>query len=526
MRYVRSPRGAVTALAVTMVASVISVGTTGAAASAAREHPAASSSACVTYAGVESSGSLNSLDPTVQGSSQISIEVDAAYNKLYYAEPPNWTPQLGLATGATHNASGTVWTVDLRHGVRFHDGHELTSADVVYTFQHLLNPKYGSDEAGTLSMIDPAKVVAKGRYSVQFSLKQAVGNFPLYLADKDAFIIADHATEHQLKYEGDGTGPFVPVNFQPTAATHKFVRFSHYWQPNLPKAACLILSVIQEPTTQAAAMESGQVDVLQAADYSIVRALKANPNLTLQASGPGTSRTLPMWINAKPFSNNDVREALKLVVNRKQMVDTVLFGYGAVGDDNPVPPQSSQAWRQKVPGQNIPEAKRLLKKAGYGPSNPLKVTLYTADMLPGAVEIAQLYKQMAAEAGIQVNLAVGPAATYWSNVWLKQPFEMSGWNLRPPALALAAAYTGSNSSNNESHWHNAAYDKLLSEAIATTNQAKANALFKKAEQMLTTQGGEIIPVFTEQVAVLKKGCTGYTPNAVLSDVDWTHLSCS
>ncbi|MDA8292479.1 MAG: ABC transporter substrate-binding protein [Actinomycetota bacterium] len=480
----------------------------------------------MTYAGVESSGSLNSLDPTIQGSSQISIEVDAAYNKLYYAEPPSWTPVAALATGATHNTSGTVWTVDLRHGVHFHDGHEMTSADVVYTFRHLLNPKYGSDEAGTLSMINPAKVVATGRYSVQFTLNQPVGDFPQYLADKDAFIIANNATEHQLKYEGDGTGPFVPVSFQPTAPTHKFVRFSGYWQRGLPKAPCLVLSVIQNPTTQAAAMESGQIDVLQAADYSIVRALKADPKLVLDASGPGTSRTLPMWVDTTPFNNNDVREALKLVIDRQQMVNTVLFGYGTVGDDNPVPPQSSSAWRHNVPAQNIPEAKRLLKQAGYGPSHPLTVTLYTADMLPGAVEIAELYKQMAAEAGIVVNLAVGPSATYWSNVWLKQPFEMSGWNLRPPALALAAAYTGSNSSSNESHWHNAAYDKLLAEAIATTSQSKATALFMKAEKMLSLDGGEITPVFTEQVAVMQKSCGGYTPNAVLADVNWTEISCS
>lgn len=526
MSYRRTLGGAAATLTVGLAASVIGVGVGGTGAAASRAEGLTQTGRCVTYAGVESSGSLNSLDPTIQGSSQISIEVDAAYNKLYYAEPPNWTPVPALATGATHNSSGTVWTIYLRHGVHFHDGHEMTSADVVYTFQHLLNPKYGSDEAGTLSMIDPAKVVATGRYSVQFTLKQPVGDFPLYLADKDAFIIADHATESQLKYQGDGTGPFVPVNFQPTAPTHKFVRFAHYWQPGLPKASCLILSVIQEPTTQAAAMESGQVDVLQSADYSIVRALKADPKLTLEASGPGTSRTLPMWTDTKPFSNNDVREALKLVINRKQMVSTVLFGYGAVGDDNPVPPQSSAAWRHTVPAQNIPEAKRLLKEAGYGPSHPLRVSLYTADMLPGAVEIGELYKQMAAEAGIQVNLIVGPSSTYWSNVWLKQPFEMSGWNLRPPALALAAAYTGSNSSSNESHWHNAAYNKLLAEAIATTDQAKATALFKQAEKMLSTEGGEIIPVFTEQVAVLQKGCSGYTPNAVLSDVNWTELSCS
>ncbi|MGH2347457.1 MAG: ABC transporter substrate-binding protein, partial [Chloroflexota bacterium] len=140
----------------------------GAAATGASTAGSASSTACVTYAGVETSGTLNGLDPTIQGSSQISIEVDAAYNKLVSAEPPDWTPKPELATSWSHNADATVWTVNLRHGVMFHDGHEMTSADVVYTFQHLLNPKYGSDEAGTLSMIDPAKVVAVGKWQVKF----------------------------------------------------------------------------------------------------------------------------------------------------------------------------------------------------------------------------------------------------------------------------------------------------------------------------------------------------------------------
>ncbi len=519
----RSTRLGSAALGLALSAALLGAASTPASAGSAKSR---STSACVTFAGVETSGTLNSLDPTIQGSSQISIEVDAAYNKLVSAEPPNWSPQPELATSWSHNATATVWTINLRHNVLFHDGHEMTSADVVYTFKHLLNPKYGSDEAGTLSMINPAKVVSVGKWAVRFTLNQPVGDFALYLADKDAFIIPAGASEHTLKYLGDGTGPFVPVDFQPTAATHKFVRFAHYWQKGLPKASCLVLSVIQEATTQAAAVESGQVDVLQAADYSIIRSLKADSSLLIEASGPGTSRTIPMWVNSTPFSNNNVREALKLVINRQQMVSTVLFGYGAVGDDNPVPPQSAFAWRHSPPKQNIPEAKRLLAAAGYGPNHPLNVTLYTADMLPGAEAIAELYQQMAAEAGIHVNLAIGPASTYWSNVWLKQPFEMSGWNLRPPGLALAAAYTGSNSSSNESHWHNTQYNRLLREAIASSNPARDMSLFKQAEKMLSLQGGEIVPVFTEQVAVMQKKCHGYTPNAVLADVNWTDLSCS
>jgi hypothetical protein len=73
---------------------------------------------------------------------------------------------------------------------------------------------------------------------------------------------------------------------------------------------------------------------------------------------------------------------------------------------------------------------------------------------------------MAASAGIQVNVVVGPASEYWDNVWLKHPFQVSGWSARPPGEALAIAYR-SNAPYPETHWKNKAYDALLDRANTT-----------------------------------------------------------
>ena len=122
--------------------------------------------------------------------------------------------------------------------------------------------------------------------------------------------------------------------------------------------------------------------------------------------------TMPMWTDKAPFDNNDVRTALKKVVDRE-----------ADGQDRAArlrrrrrrQPRAADALR--TPGARrcrvptSPARSKLLAKAGYNASNPLKVDIYTADMIPGIVNMVQLYKQQAAKAGIQVNVITGPPAS-------------------------------------------------------------------------------------------------------------------
>jgi peptide/nickel transport system substrate-binding protein len=234
--------------------------------------------------------------------------------------------------------------------------------------------------------------------------------------------------------------------------------------------------------------------------------------------------TMPMWTDTPPFDKLAVRQAMKMVVDRKQMVQTALLGYGVVGDDNPVPPTSPDAWRHTVPGPDVAGAIKLLASAGYTASNPLKVDMYAADMIPGIVNMVQLYKQQAAKAGIQVNVITGPASEYWDNVWLKHPFQVSAWSARPAGLALSIAYL-QNAPYPESHWKVPAFDALIRKANTTVDPTARSAAYKQAGKMLTQQGGEIIPAFQRVVAAERSNCSGYVPSIQFVQFDFTHLQC-
>lgn len=478
---------------------------------------------CIKVGGVESSGQKNSLDPAIQPSSQNSINAALVYNRLTDRDN-NFIVKPELASSWRSNGSATAWTFDLRKGVKFHDGHELTSADVVYTYKRLLNPKTGSEGRTTMAFLDPKGIQAAGKYKVVFRVKKPIAELPLLITNKNTYIVANGASDQTIKTKGAGTGPFMAQGFKPVQEPNTFVRNPNYWQKGLPKAECIQLYVIQEASSRLAALRTGQIDLAQQVDFTSIPVLKRDKNVKLLATGASTSMTFPMWVDTKPFDDNRVRMALKKVIDRQKMVDTVLLGYGVVGDDNPIPPTSPFAWRKKVPGPDIAGAKQLLKLAGYDESNPLKIDMQVSEVIPAMVNLAQLFKTMAAKAGIQVDVNVGPASEYWDNVWLKHPFEVSGWSARPPGEALAIAYR-SNAPYPETHWKRPDFDRLLDRANTTVNPGKRLALYRQAMKMLSLQGGELIPVFVKTVAGLRANCSGYQPKIEIVRADFRTVSC-
>ena len=204
------------------------------------------------------------------------------------------------------------------------------------------------------------------------------------------------------------------------------------------------------------------------------------------------------------------------------MVDTVLLGFGEVGNDNPVPLSSPFAYQKEAPKRDIAKAKSLLADAGY--PNGVDIDLYTAEAIPGMTKEAQVFKAMAADAGIRVNVIVTPSDSFWDNIWLKKSLINSGWNMRAPAEGLSYAYTR-DAKYNETHWFREDYDNLLLEAARTPDDAARAELYKKAEKMLADEGGVIIPMFVHQVVGVRKGCTGYVPHASAYNVRLQDFGC-
>ena len=132
---------------------------------------------------------------------------------------------------------------------------------------------------------------------------------------------------------------------------------------------------------------------------------------------------------------------------------------------------------------------------------------------------------MAADAGVQVTVIVSPASEYWDNVWLKQPFVVSAHVARPPGEAIGLSFR-SNSRYPETHWFRKDFDALLEQALTTIDDAERLKIYKKLEQIITEEGGDIFEGKYFTVAGVRKNCSGYTPHVQISRFDTRFATCT
>ncbi len=161
----------------------------------------------------------------------------------------------------------------------------------------------------------------------------------------------------------------------------------------------------------------------------IVDLIKRVPGVTIRNVSGAGHYVFIMHCNTAPFDNNDLRMALKLAMDREEMVEKILLGYGSVGNDFPINaayPLFPDGIEQRI--YDPDKAAFHYKKSGHSGS----VLLRTSDVaFPGAVDAAQLYQQSCAKAGITIEVKREPGDGYWSEVWNKQPFSTSYWGGRP-----------------------------------------------------------------------------------------------
>src|SRR5688500_10286373 len=347
---------------------------------------AAAGDECVTVLGYEWSGEKQSMDPADMHSGDDAYHIFAVYNRLVDIDD-NFNVLPELATEWSVSDDGKTWTFKLREGVKFHSGKDFTSADVVYTFKRLLDPAQGFGSTAVLQFMDPNGIAAPDPYTVTFTTPEPVAEFPVLISNKFTNIVADGATHEDLRLHGDGTGPFMQEQFTPNAPVRILRKNPNYWDAGKPKADCLKITVAQEAVAAVSAIKSGEVDLMLNVDPSVIPALKDDPSVVLLETAASNSMTISFWVDAKPFDDPKVRQALKAVVDRQAMIDTVLLGFGEPGADNPVPIGSSASYVKEAPKQDYELAKKLLAEAGH--KDGLKFDLYTAEGVPGMVRMAQ-----------------------------------------------------------------------------------------------------------------------------------------
>ena len=451
-------------------------------------------------------GSPRLLDPPITGSAEEWIVTSWLYNNLTRVDD-KFNVQPDLAESWEPNASGTVWVFKMAKGVKFHSGREVVADDAVASIQRILDPNTKSRGRGGLGPI--AKVEAVDSHTVRFVLSQPVADFPANLALPYARI-TPRDTKLNLNTAADGTGPFILKEF---VVGEKVIveRNPNYFRKGQPRVDQVQLLVYPDATAEINALKEGKTDIMWQVRPDQVALLKGLSDIKLEQVPTGSFVPIVMRSDQPPFNNPKVRQALKLTLDRKAVLENILGGNGVIGNDQSLPPNNPfHNAAVKAPTRDIAKAKKLLAEAGH--PNGVKATLYTSDARVGMLPLALLTQQMAKEAGFDIQIQTVTWDVFLNTVWDKRPFYINNWFARPTTdTSITPFFTtrDKGGSLNDYYYSNPEVDKLLLSAQGELDVKKRKALYGEAQKLIAEDGPAVIPFFKNNITAYRTRVNGY-----------------
>ena len=469
--------------------------------------------------GLSGGSSSDTLDPHKSLTYIDTSRLQSLYQPLVQLDAQAQVEYVLAESITPHQGSLSEWIINLRPGVTFHNGKDFTASDVLFTFQRV----YSNGFTGKFGLgpIDLASTKALDPHTVLVQLTKPFSSFADQLA---AFWYNLYiAPEGFNPAKPVGTGAFVYQSFTPGQRS-VFTRNPHYWKPGLPYADTLTIIDFSDNTTLQDALSTGVIQGAGALDGPQIASLATTSGIMTVVSHSGEIIPFTMRVDQPPFSDVNVRQAMRLLVDRPQLIDSALDGYGVVANDlfSPYDPDFDHSLVRPAQG-DIQQAKFLLKKAGQ---EGLTVTLTTSAVATGTVAMATVLAAQAKAAGVTVNLSNVPAGTFFGPNYLKWTFAQDYYNYYP-YLAQVAESMLKASPFNETHTNNAHYTSLYNQANATASPSLRKEIITEMQNYDFNEGGYIIPAFIDVLDAYSNKITGYTAGKVgqpLSNFDFEHFA--
>jgi peptide/nickel transport system substrate-binding protein len=412
-------------------------------------------------------------------------------------------PVPGIATWRTPDP--LTWEFTLRKGVKFHDGSELTTEDVVFSLERPL--AITGSPGGFQTYVRP--IVAKevvDRYTVR--LKTAAPQGALLQDLADVLIVSKRAATGATGEDFDrgkaaiGTGPFKLARYG-RGDRIELTRHEDYWGGRLPWDRLTLLILPSDPV-RTAALLSGQVDAIEHVPTADIARLRKNPAFRLEQTvswrtiflhvdqsrdrPPGVLSKAGKPLEASPFKDPRVRRAMSKAINRQAIADRVMEGL-ALPAANVVSPSVFGHDPAVKPEPYDPDgAKKLLAEAGYGEG--FSVTIATPNnRYINDEQVAQTVAQMLARVGISANVDAMPLSVYFGKARNKDfGIALLGWGSRAADLALRSLAASANPDKGYGAWNWGGYsnprlDDLIAQSLGTVDPARREAIARSASAL-------------------------------------------
>jgi peptide/nickel transport system substrate-binding protein len=427
----------------------------------------------------------NSLDPRYG-----TDENSARAHQLIFNDLLRWDDQTRLAPGLAESwetADYQTYRIRLRKGVPFHDGHEMTSADVVYTFTSMVDPAMASPYRGAFR--DLQSVSAVDRYTVDFVLKHPSGSFLPNLV----FKIVPAGAGRELRTNPIGTGPYRYVSYAVDDRL-ELRAFRDYFE-GLPRNNGLIMKVVPDDIMRGLELRKRTSDLIVNDHVPDMVYQLEKEGLTL-STAPGVDyQYLGFNLRDPVLGDVRVRHAIGHAIDRQSIVDYLRRGLATVADT--MLPPTSWAYEPDVVvlDYDPAHARALLDEAGYpdpdgdGPLPRLSLSFKTSNVEYSRLQAAVIQQNLR-EVGIDVEVRSYEFATLYADI-LKGNFQIYslqwvGGALADPDMLRRVFHSeqAPPAGFNRGHFSDPEVDRLIDAASTATDYDTRKRLYGEVQKLI------------------------------------------
>lgn len=423
---------------------------------------------------------------------------------IVYSQKLEPTP--GLASAWSMSADRLTYTFLLQKGVKWHDGHPFSSADVVFTYKKIL-----AHTARTRTLMENVvDVTAPDAGTVVFKLKQPYSAF-LYAFDigggailpKHLYDVGTELAKNPHNNAPVGTGPFKFSRWE-RGAYIELVKNQDYWRPNLPYLDGITYRVIPDAASRRVALEQGTVQQAVANDIEPFDAARLSRLPGISTTTSGSEYWAPMyWVEMNnsiaPFNDKRFRQAVMHALDRKFVVDKIFFGQGTIAT-GPIHNKTRFHDGNLRPYPFDPQkAMALLDEMGLRPDASgvrARVSFIPLPYGEAHKRFGEYLKLALAKVGIAVSLESADIGT-----WVKRmgdgDFQMVAngvYQYGDPAIGVSRTYVSTNikkglAFSNTAQYRNEKVDSLFAQAASAPDEQR-QALYSEVQKELV----EDVPV--------------------------------
>jgi peptide/nickel transport system substrate-binding protein len=415
-----------------------------------------------------------------------------------------------LARSWQVSPDGKRVTFQLQRGVKFHDGTDLTAEAVKWNVDRIIDPQTKSPQRSQLEPVVAAVTVVDPQ-TVAFELKKPFAPLLAALGERPGFIVSPAAVKKQGESFGRSpvcTGPF---RFAEWVADSKITleRFPDYWEKGKPYLDKIVLQVVPDPTVRITMVRTGEVDIATDVDAKDVPGLSQEPTLKVSELKPPARWNGFQWqVDKPPFNNKALRQAIALAVDRTEMKDVLLLGFGEVARGPVVPGLWWFNPGLKGYGTDLEQAKKKLAEAGYAGGFRHK---YSVSNTPQWIRQTELLQGQLQRIGVTLDLElVNPADQYAQVVQRKINWTHTNWTQRADPNGLLHILFHSKGFANTTGYANPRVDELLERAAGIFDNDRRKALYHEAESLIVEDAPYVFLNYTAEFAVMSRKVQNWT----------------